>query len=152
MDSGASMRIQICAVLTAATLFLASAAMADDRRDTAAFGAAYASDVEYTAKFKKAPVGMKIADIVLVRWPRFVLSLASTVLYIGTLPLTLPTGTTGDLATYMLHVPWRFTIARPYGNFSEYKDRRTVEGWPICVPGAYGRADASGELVCHRWR
>ena len=146
------MRIQICAVLTAATLLVAPTAMADDRRDTAAYGAAYASDGEYTAKFKKASVGMKIVDIVLVRWPSAVLSLASTVLYFGTYPLHLPTGTSNDLGVYMLHVPWRFTVARPYGNFSEYKDRRTVQGWPICQQGAYGRADASGELVCHRWR
>jgi hypothetical protein len=143
-----SMRIQICAVLTVAALLAAPAAMADDRGPAAA----YAPSGEYTAKFKEASVGMKIVDVALVRFPSAVLSLASTVLFIGTLPLTLPTGTTYDLATYMVNVPWRFTGFRPYGNFSEYKDRRTVEGWPICVEGAYGRADARGEPICRRWR
>jgi hypothetical protein len=52
----------------------------------------------------------------------------------------------------MIHVPWRFTTMRPYGNFSEYKDRRTVEGWRICERDAYGHTDARGERVCHRWR
>lgn len=144
------MRIQVCAVLTAATLLLAPAAMADDRRDSAAPGAACYG--EYTAKFKEASVGMKIVDIVLVRWPSNVLTLASTVLYLGTLPLHIGTGTSNDLAVSMVHVPWRFANMRPYGNFSEYKDRRTIEGWPICVPGAFGCRDASGERICHRWR
>ncbi len=101
------MRILICAVLTMTMLLAAPAAMADDN---------------------DAPVGMKILDFVLVRPTSFVISAASTVLFIGTVPLTFPMGVSYDLGTYMVSVPWRFTASRYYGNFSEYRDDRTVRG------------------------
>jgi len=101
------MRILICAVLTMSMLLAAPAAMAE-------------SD--------DAPVGMKILDFVLVRPVSFVVSLASTGVFIGTLPLTFPIGVSYDLGTYMVTVPWRYTSAREYGNFSEYRDNRSIRG------------------------
>lgn len=137
------MRINIFALLTIA-IFLAA--------PTATAAKCNYAPTEHTAAFREAHVGLKIVDVALVRLPMFALSLGSTVLYIATLPLTIPTGTSIDLAARMVQVPWRFTARRPYGNFSQYEDRRTVEGWPICAPGAYGCPDARGEPVCHRWR
>ena len=90
------MRILVCAVLTMSMLLAAPAAMAEQG---------------------DAPVGMKILDFVLVRPISFVVSLASTGVYIGTVPLTLPMGYSYDLGTYMVTVPWRYTSSREYGNF-----------------------------------
>jgi len=101
------MRILICAVLTMTLLLAAPAAMAEPA---------------------DAPVGMKILDFVLVRPTTFVLSIVSTAVFIGTVPLTYPIGVSYDLGAYMVAVPWRFTAARHFGNFSEYRDSRTVRG------------------------
>jgi len=101
------MRVLICAVLTMTMLLAAPAAMAEP---------------------EEAPVGMKILDFVLVRPTSFVLSVASTAIFIGTVPLTYPMGVSYDLGTYMVAVPWRFTSSRHYGNFSDYRDGRTVQG------------------------
>ena len=101
------MRILICAVLTIAMLLAAPAAMAEP---------------------DDAPVGMKILDLVLVRPTSFVISLVSTGVFIGSLPLTFPIGVSYDLGTYMVTVPWRYTAARHYGNFSDYRDNRSIRG------------------------
>jgi hypothetical protein len=50
------------------------------------------------------------------------------------LPITYPIGAaTGPTAlpTYMVTVPWRFTTSRYYGNFSKYRDHRTLRGAEI---------------------
>ena len=101
------MRILVCAVLTMSMLLAAPAAMAESN---------------------DAPVGMKILDFVLVRPVGYVVSLASTGVFIGTLPLTFPMGVSYDLGTYMVTVPWRYTSSREYGNFSDYRDDRTIRG------------------------
>jgi hypothetical protein len=101
------MRILICAALTMSMLLAAPAAIAEP---------------------EEGPVGMKILDLVLVRPVSFVISLASTGVFIGSLPLTFPIGVSYDLGTSMVTVPWRYTSSRPYGNFEEYRDHRTVRG------------------------
>jgi hypothetical protein len=101
------MRILICAVLTMSMLLVAPAAMAEPA---------------------DAPVGLKILDFVLVRPTSFVISAASTAVFIGTVPLTFPMGVSQDLGTYMVVVPWRYTSSRHYGNFSEYRDDRNIQG------------------------
>jgi hypothetical protein len=106
------MKVLICAVLTAAVLLTAPAAMAEPQ---------------------DAPVGMKILDFVLVRPTSFVISLVSTAVFIGTVPLTYPLGFSYDLGNYMVQAPWRYTSSRYYGNFSEYRDDRTVLGTPIAA-------------------
>lgn len=77
------MRILICAVLTMTMLLAAPAAMAEPA---------------------EAPVGMKILDFVLVRPTSFVLSVASTAIFIGSVPLTYPMGFSYDLGTHMVAV------------------------------------------------
>jgi hypothetical protein len=70
-------------------------------------------------------------DLVLVRPPSLALSVASTGVFIATLPITFPIGAVSgpkSLSTYMLKFPWRFTTSRYYGNFSEYRDDRTLTG------------------------
>ncbi len=57
----------------------------------------------------RAPVGLQIVDIALVRPFSFVGSIASTSIYAALLPITFPIGVAGDLGTYMVTVPWRFT-------------------------------------------
>jgi hypothetical protein len=105
------MRILICAVLAVAMLLVAPAAMAE--RDDGP---------------GRSNVGLAIVDIVFVRWPCLVVSVASTAIYTVILPITYPIGVAGDLGTYMVTVPWRFTASRYYGNFKEYRDHRTVRG------------------------
>jgi hypothetical protein len=101
------MRILICAVLMMSMLLAAPAVMAEP---------------------DDAPVGMKILDFMLVRPVGFVVSLASTGVYLATVPLTFPMGYSYDLGTYMVTVPWRYTSSREYGNFSDYRDNRTIRG------------------------
>ena len=114
------MRNLICAVLTAATLLAAPAAMAE-RDDGPRSGSV-------------APGWLMAVDFAFVRTPSFVLSIASTGVFIATLPITYPIGAaTGpqNLGSYMVTVPWRFTTSRYYGNFSEYRDHRTIMGREI---------------------
>ncbi len=101
------MKILICAVLTLTLLFATPATSAEP---------------------DDAPVALKILDFVFVRPTSFVVSLASTGVYLGTLPLTFPMGVSYDLGTYMVTVPWRYTSSRKYGNFTEYRDRRDIRG------------------------
>jgi hypothetical protein len=110
-------RILICTVLTAVTLLAAPAAMAE--RDDGP---------------TPAPGWLMAIDFVFVRPPSFVLSVASTAVFIASLPITYPIGAaTGPTAlpTYMVAVPWRFTTSRYYGNFSKYRDHRTLRGTEI---------------------
>jgi hypothetical protein len=104
------MRTLLCAVLALFLLLAAPVAMAE-------------SD--------EAPVGLKILDFVLVRPVSFVVSVASTGVFIGTLPLTFPIGVSYDLGTEMVTVPWRYTSSRCYGNFHEYRDHRSIRGAQI---------------------
>ena len=106
------MRIMICAVITVATLLIAPVAMADER-----------------AAQHNGSIGMQILDLALVRPVAIAVAAASTTLYVGTLPLTYPIGIAGDVAPYMVMAPWRFMSTRYFGNFSEYRDHRSIEGW-----------------------
>ena len=114
------MRILICTVLTAVTLLAAPVAMAE-RDDGPGLGS-------------QAPGWLMAIDFVFVRPPSFVLSVASTAVFIASLPITYPIGAaTGprSLGTYIVNAPWRFTTSRYYGDFSEYRDHRTITGRKI---------------------
>ena len=111
------MRALICTALTIATLLAAPAAMAE--RDDGP---------------SSAPGWLMAIDFIFVRPPCALVSLASTSLFVGTLPITYWIGAaTGphSLPTYMVTAPWRFTTSRYYGNFSEYRDHRTILGAEI---------------------
>jgi hypothetical protein len=101
-------------VLTMATLLAAPAAMAE-RDDGPA----------------PAPGWLMALDFVFVRPPSFAISIASTGVFIGSLPITFPIGTSTHLGTYMIKAPWRYTTARYFGNFHEYRDPRTIRGTEI---------------------
>ena len=111
------MRILICTVMTVVTLLAAPAAMAE-RDDGPESG-------------DLAPGWLMAIDFVFVRPPSFLISIVSTSVFVATLPITYPIGAaTGprSLETYIVNVPWRFTSSRYYGNFSEYRDHRTISG------------------------
>jgi hypothetical protein len=80
------------------------------------------------AEYREGPVGMRVLDFVLIRPTSFVISVVSTGMFIGLLPITFPMGVSHDLGTYMVLAPWRFTSSRYYGNFSECRDNRTIRG------------------------
>jgi hypothetical protein len=113
-------RIFICTVLTAVTLLAAPVAMAE-RDDGPQPGSL-------------APGWLMAIDFVFVRPPSFVLSIASTAVFVASLPITFPIGAAmgpRSLGTYIVNAPWRFTTSRYYGDFSEYRDHRTITGRAI---------------------
>jgi len=107
----------VCAVLITVTLLAAPAAMAE--RDDGP---------------QPAPGWLMAIDYILVRPHGIWISFLSTGVFIATLPITYPIGAaTGprSLSTYMVTTPWRFTTSRYPGNFSEYRDHRTLLGAEI---------------------
>jgi len=81
-----------------------------------------------------APGWLMAIDFVFVRPPSFLISIASTAVFVATLPISYPIGAaTGPrgLGTYIVTAPWRFSSSRYYGNFVEYRDHRTITGREI---------------------
>jgi hypothetical protein len=114
----------ICTALIAVTLLAAPAAMAE-RDDGPQPG-------------DLAPGWLMAIDFVFVRPLSFVLSIASTGVFIGTSPITYPIGAaTGPrgLMPVLVMAPWRFTTSRYYGDFVEYRDHRTITGREIIDEG-----------------
>jgi hypothetical protein len=103
--------------MTAVTLLAAPAAMAerDDGPDPAS--------------------GWLMAiDFVLVRPLSGLISIVPTAVFVATLPITYPIGAVTHprgLGTYLVIAPLRFTTSRYYGNFTEYRDHRTILGAEI---------------------
>jgi len=64
-----------------------------------------------------ASPGAKLADAILVRPVMLVLSLAGSGLYLGTTPLTVPTGIADETAKVLYRKPWRYTNGRRLGDF-----------------------------------
>jgi hypothetical protein len=113
-------RILICTMLTIVTLLAAPAAMAE--RDDGP---------------EPANGWLMALDFVFVRPPSFVLSLASMTIFTASLPITYPIGVASShLGTYMVTVPWRFTSARYFGDFANYRDHRTIRG--VLIPDERG--------------
>ncbi len=111
------MRNLICTVLIAVMLLAAPAAMAE--RDDGP---------------EPAPGWLMAVDYVLVRPHALWIASVSTGAFIALLPITYLIGAaTGprSLATYMVATPWRFATSRYPGNFSEYRDHRTILGAEI---------------------
>jgi hypothetical protein len=67
-------------------------------------------------------LGMKIVDVLLVRPPMVLVSLASNAFWLGTLPITFPTGVSDESLGLFVVAPWRFTVARYPGRFNSYED------------------------------
>jgi hypothetical protein len=71
-------------------------------------------------------IGIKIVDLMIVRPLCIGVSAASTGLCAGLSPLTCIMGV-GEASTRVLvEAPWRFTCARPLGDFTHYKDGKPI--------------------------
>lgn len=68
-------------------------------------------------KRHEASTGAKVVDAVLVRPLMMVLSLAGSGVYLGTTPLTVPTGIADETAKVLYRKPWRYTNGRRLGDF-----------------------------------
>ena len=71
----------------------------------------------HARKHKQASAGRKLVDATLVRPISMVLSLVGTGLYLGTTPLTVPTGIADETAEYLYRRPWEYTHGRPLGSW-----------------------------------
>jgi hypothetical protein len=78
----------------------------------------------------------QLADAVLVRPLALVGALASTGVFLGTLPLTFPMGIGDECAHVLMEGPWRFTAGRVLGDVRRYNDGRNFFG--EAPPDDYG--------------
>lgn len=60
-------------------------------------------------------VGMKLLDAIVVRPTSMVWAFVGTGLYLGTTPLSVPTGIADKTAKYLYRKPWKYTAGRPLG-------------------------------------
>ena len=70
----------------------------------------------------------QVADAVLVRPLAMVGALASTGLFLGTLPLSFPMGIGDECAHVLMEGPWRFASGRVLGDLRRYNDGRNWLG------------------------
>jgi hypothetical protein len=70
----------------------------------------------------------QLADAVLVRPLAMLGALASTGVFVATLPLTFPMGIGDDCAHVLMEAPWRFTAGRVLGDLRRYNDGRNLLG------------------------
>jgi hypothetical protein len=75
-----------------------------------------------------APGWLMAVDFIFVRPPSWIGAIASTGIFLASLPITYPIGVSSHLGTYMVTVPWRFMSGRYFGNFVDYRDHRTIRG------------------------
>jgi len=88
--------------------------------------------VEQQTKANQPSVGAAIGDG-LFRIPMVAISSASTAVFIAISPLVTIMGIGEPMARAMVEAPWRFTVARPLGDFSG----RTKDGSPIYIQTAW---------------
>lgn len=63
--------------------------------------------------------GLEIAtDVLIVRPVSLVATVAGTALFIVALPFSLPSGSVGTTAQALVATPFKYTFARPVGDFS----------------------------------
>lgn len=70
--------------------------------------------------------GLKAIDLFLVRPVSLSLALSSTAALIAISPFVYLIGVGPPALEVMVKAPWRFTNARPLGDFSNYKDRQQI--------------------------
>ena len=70
----------------------------------------------------------QVADAVLVRPLALVGALASTGVFLGTLPLSFPMGIGDECAHVLMEGPWRFASGRVLGSLRRYNDGRNWLG------------------------
>jgi len=86
----------------------------------------FADDMER----EEPTVGMKALDLLVVRPLSIVVSTASTVFYIITVPITFPSGLSEPAARILVEAPWRYTGMRCLGDFKHYKDGNPITTIP----------------------
>ena len=69
----------------------------------------------HAGKRNDASVGMKLLDAIVVRPTSLVMAFAGTGIYLGTTPLTVPTGMANKTGKYLYRTPWKYTSGRPLG-------------------------------------
>jgi hypothetical protein len=92
---------------------------------------ALAGDVQQN----RPTAAMKILDLIIVRPLSIPVSVASTGLYLATIPITFPAGVSEHAARALVEAPWRFTNARCLGEFNRYKDCKPITN--ICEECCY---------------
>lgn len=70
----------------------------------------------------------QLADAVLVRPLALLGALASTGVFVATLPLTFPMGIGDECAHVLMEAPWRFSSGRVLGDLRRYNDGRNWLG------------------------
>jgi len=83
--------------------------------------------------YHQPSVGLKIVDALFVRIPMIGASSASTSVFIAISPVVYLMGIGEPMARAMVEAPWRFTVARPLGDFTG----RTTDGKPIYIRTAW---------------
>ena len=71
-------------------------------------------------------VGAKVLDLLIVRPISLGVSGITTGFFLVTLPITFPIGVSEASARIFVEAPWRFTGARPLGDFEHYKDGKPI--------------------------
>lgn len=70
--------------------------------------------------------GAMVADALLIRPLSAILSTASTGVCLATMPIAFVTGMGEQWARIMIEAPWRFTVARPLGEYENQRDGKPV--------------------------
>jgi len=78
----------------------------------------------------KAPVALKIVDVVIVRPVSAVVAVGLTAVSIGTIPAAYIIGIGEHSVRILVEAPWRFTAARKFGKFNSYKDGKPITVLP----------------------
>ena len=79
-------------------------------------------------------VASQFVDVAIVRPLAMVGAWVSSGVFFATLPLTFFTGVGTQSARYLVVAPWRFTVARPVGDFDRYIDGRSLTDRAIRPP------------------
>ena len=78
----------------------------------------------------------QLGDAVLVRPLALVGAIATTAVFVGTLPLSFPMGIGDECANVLMEGPWRFASGRVLGDLRRYNDGRNWLG--EAAPGESG--------------
>jgi hypothetical protein len=81
---------------------------------------------EEAALRHRPPVGIIILDLIVVRPVSVAVSLFTTGICIGTMPLAAPIGIGEQSVRVLIEAPWRFTGMRYLGEFNNYIDSKPI--------------------------
>lgn len=113
------MKLRFLLIAAACLLMIPSFAFAQESAPQAPPAQAVQTDGEPTT-------GAVVADVLLVRPFSMIGSIVSTAVGIGLMPIAFLTGTGEQLARITIEAPWRFTVARPLGEYDKYRDGKPI--------------------------